>query len=869
MNRPDLDQILAELRAEEPPPETVRESARRVFRNVFDAAYLPERSEQVERIRGCADFQSLIPAYLEHSLAAARVSLLEDHVSECVACRRALQQARAGDWSEPAAATRRPARKRAPILPWAVAASLAIGTAIGVTGALNGLLPGQHAVRATVVSVQGTLYRVSDLGSSLVEAGAVIRNAEEIRTAKGSRAIFRLVNGAQIEMGERSDVSVSRGWSGTSVEVDQGHVIVQALDTGRKAFLISAGDVRIPVHNAVFSLNRGIKGSRVAVAKGFARVESPERTFNVYAGHQAATGYRLVNASLTSEFAWSQNADYYLGLLKELSVLQKQLQAIPSPQLRYASNLTKYLPANTVVYAAIPNLGGTIGEAKSIFEQRLAESQVLRDWWQQQPASRNGQFEQALTQVSAISQYLGNEIVLSVGLLGPHQYSQPIFLAELRQPGLREYVEQNVPGASGIHFVSSSSPPVATTPGALYVSLDNNVVAASSNPAELAAAEAAVANPGLDNFPQTPFYQRIGQSYSIGAGYLLAVDMEQMVSKSVVTPKEVPPGFNNVQYMVLEKRDTSNDSETRASLSFNGARQGIASWLGAPGPMGSLDFVTPDANFAASIVMKNPLTIVQELVNYATQSRPQAAQQLSDAQAQIGVQFAEDIATTLGGDATFAIDGPLLPVPSWKLAVEVYNPDALRQSISTAVDTFNRQATGSVGKLVLQSEQTNSRTFYWLRNEKMPAIAAYYTFVDGYLLAGPNEANLLQAINNRAAGYTLASSQTFRNQLPDDSYPNFSAIIYHNAGKALGSAAQQLNSSTSLSAGQKRALTAMIAGGAPGLICVYGEPDRIVAASKGGFLGFNLTNLVGIEQGKPLLPLIASGAKAATSQERF
>jgi hypothetical protein len=756
------------------------------------------------------------------------------------------------------------------ILPWALAASLAIGTAVGITGALNGLLPGQHAVRATVVSVQGALYRVSDFGTSVVKAGTLIRNADELRTAKGSRAILRLLNGAQVEMAERSDVSVLRNWSGTSVQVDSGHVIVQALDIGRKAFLVSAGDLRIPVHNAVFSLNRGIKGSRVAVAKGFARVEGPEKIFNLGAGQQAATDYRLVNASLNSEFAWSQNADYYRGLLQELSVLQKQLQAIPSPQLRYASNLARYLPENTVLYAAIPNVGGTIGEAKRIFEQRLAESEVLRDWWQQQPASRNGQFDQALTRINSISQYLGNEIVLAVGLLGPHQYSQPVFLAELRQPGLREYLEQNLPEAAGIHFVSGSSPAsTAAGSGSLFVSLDNNVVVASLNAGELAGVDAAVVNPAFDRFSQTPFYKRIAQSYSIGAGYLLAVDMEQMITKSVVTPKEIPPGFNNAQYVVLERRDTGNDTETRASLSFSGARQGMASWLGGPGPMGSLDFVSPDANFAASIVMKNPLTIMQELVSYATQSDPRAAQELNDVEDQLGVKFADDIAATLGGDVTFAIDGPLIPIPSWKLAVEVYNPVALQQSISTLVANFNQRANSNTGKIMLESGQMNSRTFYWLRDEKMPNIAAYYTFVDGYLVAGPSEANLLQAINNREAGYTLASSSTFRNQLPDDSYTNFSAIIYHNAGKALGSVANQLKSSASLSSSQRGALTALVAGGAPGLICVYGEPNRIVAASKGGFLGFNLGSLAGIEQGKPVLPLIASGARAASSQERF
>jgi FecR protein/Putative zinc-finger len=866
MSRQKLDEIIAGIRSSEPDEQAIRGAAKRVFRNVFDSAYLPER---VERIRGCSDFQALIPAYLDGGLPAARVALLEDHVSECVECRRALHQARAGDsLSEvpvyTAAGSR--AKKQIRILPWAVAATLAIGTAIGITGAFNGLLPGQHAVRATVVTVQGTLYRVSDLGTSLVEAQAVIRNAEELRTGKGSRAIFRLLNGAKIEMAERSDVSVSRDWRGTSVQVERGHVIVESPEKGQKPFVVTAGDVRIPVRNAIFSLNRGIKGSRVAVASGSARVEAPEKTFELKAGEQAATDYRLVNASLTSEFAWSQNADHYLALLKEFSTLQKQIQNIPSPQLRYASDLAKYLPADTVLYAAIPNVGGTLSEAKRLFDQRLAESEVLREWWQQQPASRNGELDRALTQISSISQYLGNEIVMGVASPAPHQYSKPVFLADIRQSGLREYLEQNVPAQADVRVVSGSAPVTSRGKDSLFVSLDNNVVIASPDSAELQSVAQAVTNPGAGRFLSTPFYGRIAHSYSIGAGYLLAVDMEQMVAKSVATPKEVPPGFNNAQYLVLERREAAGDTETRASLSFAGARQGIASWLGAPGPMGSLDFVSPDANFAVAMVMKTPLTIVQELVAYASQNDAHRAQALNEMQSQLGVSVADDIAAPLGGDATFAIDGPLLPIPAWKIAVEVNDQSHLQQTISTLVDHFNQRTDSSqTGKLELHAEQVNSRTFYSLRSDKASGLAAYYTFVDGYLLAGPSEANLVQAISNRENGYTLASSSVFRNQLPGDSYTNFSAIVYHNAGKSLGNAAEQLRSSGNLSQSQQRALAALAIAGAPGLICVYGEPDRIVAATKGSFLGFNLGTLAGIEEGKPVLPLIASSARMSNS----
>ncbi len=868
MNRDNLDQVIASIRNEEVENEVVRKAAKRVFRNVFDSAFLLDR---VERIRGCADFQALIPAYLNHSLTSARVSLFEDHISHCVECRRALHEAREEKPDLGAAWERsvsRP-RNRFSVAPWALAAALILGISVGVTGAIKGLLPGQHAVRATVLSVEGTLYKVSDVGSSLIEVGAVITNAEQLRTAKGSRAILRLVNGARIEMAERSDVSVSGGWRGPSVDLERGHVIVQTRDAGQKTFFVRAGDVLIPVNNAIFSVNRGTKGSRVAVARGSAEVKQPQKTVDLRAGQQLATNYRLASVPIATEFAWSGNADYYLSLLNELSNLQKKLEAIPSPGLRYASSLAQYLPDNTVVYAAIPNIGGTVAEAKRIFDQHLAESDVFREWWQQQPASRTKDLDQAMSQISSISQYLGDEIVFAVSSTGAGQYSEPIFLAQVRQAGLAEYLQQNVPVEAGLQIVNGSQVVAPANKRSMFVSLDNGFIVASPNLQELEATEQNIANPGAQpgagQFTQTPFYSRISQAYGNGVGYLLAVDMEQIVAKSVNKPKEVPQGFNNVQYLVLERRDDGGTAQSRADLSFAGGRQGIASWLAAPGPMGSLDFVSPDAVFAAAAVMKSPRAVVNELITSASQADPRVTQELNNIQSQLGVNLADDVAAPIGGDATFAIDGPLLPIPAWKLAVEVYDPTHLQQTLATIAAHFNERAGADGGKLVLGSEQVNSRTFYWIRNDKFPAGTAYYTFIDGYLLAGPSEANLLQAIQNRQTGYTLVSSPKFQNQIPDDSFTNFSAIIYHNTASSLGTIASQLKNSASLSPAQQQSLAALLASSEPGLVCVYGEPDRIIAASKGSFMGFNLGTLVGVGQGRPVLPLIASNAAAVAT----
>ncbi len=871
MSQRELDQALAAMREEHADDKMVRDAAGRVFRTLFNSSYLPD---SVDRIRGCSDFQALIPAYLGGGLTPARALLVRDHTLQCVACRRVLEQAQGREpeviHAAGAAAAVRPG-KRIPVMAWAMAATLVVGIAVGLISARYGLLPGQNTLRATVSSVEGTLYRVSDVGSALIKAGAAIRNADEIRTASGSRAILRLIGGAEVEIGERSDVSVSRGWQGTTINLEQGRVIVQALQPQAGRVYVSGGGVLVPVNNTVVAIDRGTKGARVAVAKGSASVEAGQNRFPLTAGQQMATN-GLESVPIASEFAWSRNADTYVALLGELSTLQKQLENIPSPGLRYSSNLAKYVPENAVLYAAIPNLGGTITEAKRIFDERLAESDVLRNWWGQRAASHSADFDRMIAQISSVSKYLGDEIVVSMARAGGN-FGEPVLLADVRYPGLADYLQQNLPEPAGVQVIRAVSDLPKGTTGRLFVSVASNVVVASVDPAEMRRTLLLMQNAAPETFTKTPFYAKIAKSYAAGAGYLFAVDLEQIIGRSVKDSKEQGlPGVDNAQYLVLERRDTGSATDTRASLSFSSARQGIASWLGAPGPMGSLDFVSPDASVAVSLVMKSPRRIIEEMMAFVTQNDAGASRGLNEFESRAGVNLLDDIAAPFGNDATFAIDGPLLPIPSWKLIAEVNDPGRLQQTVTTLADRFNDDPANADAKLHSGSEQINSRTFYWLRSDKAPGLSAYYTFVDGYLLVSASEANLVQAIQNRTTGYTLASSAKFRSEVPADGYTNFSGVIYINPGSSLGSLGQQLKSSGGLSPEQQKALSTLLANGGPGLICVYGEPDRIVAATRGSFLGFNLGTLAGIQQGRPLFPLIASSVRgpelAAQTQQR-
>src|SRR6185369_3217177 len=91
-----LDKVTAEIRNEKVDPAAVSAAADRVWARVSAAAGETEfQLPAVDRIEGCQDFQSLIPAYLSGKLSEARSLLLVDHTHECIPCRKAMKEARA------------------------------------------------------------------------------------------------------------------------------------------------------------------------------------------------------------------------------------------------------------------------------------------------------------------------------------------------------------------------------------------------------------------------------------------------------------------------------------------------------------------------------------------------------------------------------------------------------------------------------------------------------------------------------------------------------------------------------------------------------------------------------------------------------
>src|SRR6266853_3277345 len=298
-------------------------------------------------IEGCADFQSLIPAYLGGELSEARALLLVDHTHECIPCRKALKQARESRVGA-VPAMRRQSRKAATyslrpvVLRWGIAAALVIGLGLIALPLIQRYVPfGSFDV--TVQAADGPVYAVTDAQTRSLNAGEKIKRGDTIRTAKDAHAIVRLGDGSLIEMKDRSEFSINQTLRGTTLHLDRGSVIVEAAKQ-KGHFFVETGDSLVSVTGTTFAVNSGTKGSRVSVIEGEVHLDRSGDDQVLRSGEQATTNASIETISVKDEIAWSRNAARYAKTLEGLTALQKALNAVAKPGVRYSTRLLDMMP---------------------------------------------------------------------------------------------------------------------------------------------------------------------------------------------------------------------------------------------------------------------------------------------------------------------------------------------------------------------------------------------------------------------------------------------------------------------------------------------------------------------------------------------
>src|SRR6185503_10098188 len=187
------------------------------------------------------------------------------------------------------------------------------------------------------------------------------------------------------------------------------------------------------VKGTVFAVSAGMGGSVVSVVEGSVAVDQPGRAVLLSPGQQAASMPAL-SSSVAAAVSWSPDAESYLELLGSFVKIERELASLPA-ELRTSSALLSYLPADAVVYGAVPNPGVTINRALSLAAEQAAQNATFGAWWNSETGR---QLKQMTDRVQSVNPLLGDEIVFCASLLGPPGIDEPVPIVMARvQPGKR------------------------------------------------------------------------------------------------------------------------------------------------------------------------------------------------------------------------------------------------------------------------------------------------------------------------------------------------------------------------------------------------------------------------------------------------
>jgi type IV pilus assembly protein PilA len=521
----------------------------------------------------------------------------------------------------------------------------------------------------------------------------------------------------------------------------------------------------------------------------------------------------------------------YSGMLGELGQFFQRIRStVQYPAPRNQSRLLPLLPDSTVLYAGLPNYGEVSHQALAVFRQEVKENAKLRAWWERGEMTTEGpEIEDAIEKFYELSEYLGDEIVVSAASTGKAD-PKFVLLAEARKPGLKDFLPKILQD-----FHGRSMPAVRVLEvGELANAIDDH---SSNEPVILVRPDFIVLAENLDtlrgfngrleqnaqSFASTEFGRRLAQAYDGGSTFVAGLDLETILKKEGPQNDQSRAmfertGFSDMKYLVWDHKCVNGHEISQFELSFTGSRRGVASWLAAPGPMGSLDFFSPNATIAASILLKDPQKLFDDAIDLTTASNPNALASLAQMEQGLKLSLRDDFFARLGGEIALELDSLPPQDPVWKVLLKARDPRGLLATLNTLFAAF---------KIMPTELDEDGITYYRLQvPTRQKTLEIGYAVMDGYLIVASSHAGLAEAIRLHRSGESLAKSGKLAGSLPPGNSADVSALVYEDpramAALSLRNISPELANSLLQSTAENQ----------PAVIAIYGEETMLREASR-------------------------------------
>ncbi len=629
----------------------------------------------------------------------------------------------------------------------------------------------------------------------------------------------------------------------------------------------------------IFAVTHGVKGSRVSVIEGEVEVEKGRERHSLLAGDQFRSRPTLVAMTLQEEVGWSQDADRYLALLEEFKSLRSELnQLMGAAPARHSTRLLDLMPADTKIYVAMPNAPATLSDLFALVRSRVEASDLFAEWWSEFEASGAvGTIDEVIGLLGELGETMGDETVVALAGGIADNTARPLMVTEVSDAAaLREALEGHLEelgdamGDEGAPVIVEDLDAAEESDGVLLVWIADDLAAASPSLAALrtvAANRDGAANP----FVGSRLHGRLAERYAAGAELLAAVELATVVTELADSEDADDAdangfafsGLDHVEDLVASRTQDGDRANVTATLSFDGERSGMVSWLSEPGTNGALDFFSPDASFVAAGVIEDPLTIYDEFLEFIAGLGGEMDGPPAEIESELGMSIRTDFLEHLGGEYAAGIDGPVLPTPTWKAVASVYNAEGLQSSIETLIEKANERlaAEGVAAAATLEEQESGGRTVYRLAvaiddadgdgeeadagddEDSLEGVLEslvetpeiFYTYFDGYMVSASSVATIDTAIRYRGSGASLTLSQQFLDLLPENGYADFSAMVYNRLAETAGELFDLLPTEVVGDEQQAvvQAIEESISSQGPSLYTVYAGRSEIVVTSSG------------------------------------
>ncbi len=534
------------------------------------------------------------------------------------------------------------------------------------------------------------------------------------------------------------------------------------------------------------------------------------------------------------EADWTKDLDKFPGLLPEFGKLAVRLAGeVHAPPARTQSKLMDLVPGNTVGFMAIPNYGDAAQQALRIFREQREQSPVLRDWWQHGAVATEGpKFEQSLEKFIRLASYLGDEVIFSFSMDGKGSDGDFLLMSEVKNPGLKSYLEQfakDVADPGEKIWVILDSQQLASAKdaakGTPYILSRPDLIVMSSSLSALRALDAKIGHG--EPRARTAFTDRVAQAYQNGAGVIVAIDAEKILSSGAIGTASNPAqksllensGLLALQYLVMEHKNVVGQPASQMEVHFSRQRQGVASWLAPSAPLGALDFFSSDATTAMDLLLKNPGEIFSDILNFASATNPASTAGLGQMEQSLDIDLKRDLLSKLSGEVAYEIEVPREEggMPIWRVALRVNDVDGLQETLGKLMKTTHVEAT---------RYEDSGFPLHRLDVPNGPrSVEIHYGFVDGYLLVAPSRTALTQSIKMHRSGQSLAKSAKFRDSVPAGHSTDASGFTYQNTASFLAPLMKQL--APDVAAGFPQFASSM----SPSISWFYGDATSIRQAS--------------------------------------